>query len=407
MKTTFLGQGFESNSVNAVGKHLIQYLNQNNFHTFIAISAFASEAGVFGLSSHIQSAKQNFQNLNLIVGIDQGGTSKEALEEILNLNINSYIFYQNESPIFHPKIYLFEGIQDYKLILGSSNLTRTGLFTNVESSLLIEFDVNSLDGMNLLSEIKIYYTSLFNFTDPNLFPISNSIIQDFVTKGIVPNEITRSQSFQKRRPSTNPAGIVSGLIVPRRVVASIPANFQTKPRALRVTAQQQPIVTPNNLVTTQQVLATQNPPLNQPPMNLVWRKLALSQSDAQHVPNGTAVTGNLKLTQARYIVNGVIIDQTTYFRNQIFNALQWVNSKANNNIYEEADCQFDISVLGNPIGTYTLKISHDPNRIAGQGNVPTWLHWGSTLMNYLQQSNYTGRTLNLYQSNTGFQIDIV
>jgi len=116
MKTTFLGQGFESSSVDAIGNHLVKYLNRQDFHSFTGISAFASEAGIFGLSGYIETAKQFYINLSLIVGIDQEGTSKEALEEILNLKINSYIFYQNEAPIFHPKIYLFEGDQEIKLV---------------------------------------------------------------------------------------------------------------------------------------------------------------------------------------------------------------------------------------------------------------------------------------------------
>ena len=74
MRTTFLGQGFESSSVNAIGNYLIQYLNRQDFHSFTGISAFASEAGIFGLSGHIQTAKDVFKNLSLIVGIDFKGS---------------------------------------------------------------------------------------------------------------------------------------------------------------------------------------------------------------------------------------------------------------------------------------------------------------------------------------------
>jgi len=184
MKTTFLGQGFESSSADAIGNYLIKYLNQQNFHSFTGISAFASEAGIFGLSGHIQTAKQLFKKLTLIVGIDQEGTSKEALEEILNLNIDSYIFYQTETPIFHPKIYLFEGDKEIKLIVGSSNLTGRGLFTNVESSLLIEFDINDKEGATLLTTLKKYYKTLFDFSDNNLFKISKAVIDDFNARGV-------------------------------------------------------------------------------------------------------------------------------------------------------------------------------------------------------------------------------
>jgi len=85
----------------------LKFLSQKVFHTFNGVSAFVSEAGIVGLSDHITYAKKNFKKLNLIVGIDQEGTSKEALLEINRLKINSYIFYQRELPIFHPKIYLF------------------------------------------------------------------------------------------------------------------------------------------------------------------------------------------------------------------------------------------------------------------------------------------------------------
>lgn len=143
------------------------------------------------------------------------------------------------------------------------------------------------------------------------------------------------------------------------------------------------------------------------PRFLVWQKLSLSKSDAQDVPAGTAITANLKLSQARFRINHIIIDQKTYFRNQVFNNLSWIQTKPNNNSYEESHCPFDITILGNPIGIYTLKLSHDPVRIAGQGNTPTWLHWGNTVLPFLQQTNITNRTLNLYQAGQSFFIDIV
>jgi hypothetical protein len=60
MKITFLGQGFESSSVDAIGNYLIKYLNQQDFHSFTGISAFASEPGIFGLSEHIFRPQNKF-----------------------------------------------------------------------------------------------------------------------------------------------------------------------------------------------------------------------------------------------------------------------------------------------------------------------------------------------------------
>lgn len=407
MTIKFLGQGFEATSANAIGNYLINYLNQTTFHSFTGISAFASEAGIFGLAGHILNAKQNFQapnNITLVVGIDQQGTSKEALEELNNLNVASYVFYQSEAPIFHPKMYLFEGDQNAKLIVGSSNLTGTGLFVNVEGSLLIEFDNNDPEGIVLLNELKTYYQTLFDLTDPNLFPISDAVIADFVAKGIVPDETTRRRNYNaKAGSSTQPqTGQQSSFNVPRRRTASIPPAFPRK-RTPASSANAPTAVAanpPTNNTQAQQVTPIQN-------KVLVWQKLSLSQSDAQNVPTGTAITGNLKLSQARFQVSNVYIDQTTYFRDNIFSNLTWVYTKPNNNSYEEAFCPFDITILGNSIGVHTLKLSHDPVRIAGQGNTPTWLHWGNALIIILQQNNITGRTLNLYSDGANFFIEIV
>ena len=97
MNISFLGQGYEPDSKNAVGYQLLKLLSQKNFHTFTGISAFASEAGIEGLSQSFERAKENFEKLTLIVGIDEEGTSKEALLKINSLKINSYIFYQEET----------------------------------------------------------------------------------------------------------------------------------------------------------------------------------------------------------------------------------------------------------------------------------------------------------------------
>lgn len=407
MKITFLGQGFESSSVDAIGNYLIQYLNRKDFHSFTGISAFATEAGIFGLSGHIQIAKSVFKNLSFIVGIDQEGTSKEALEEILNLNIDSYIFYQSEAPIFHPKIYLFEGDKETKLIVGSSNLTGRGLFTNVESSLLIEFDNTDKEGCTLLTNLKTYYKTLFDYSDNNLFKISQIVINDFNARGIVPDEIERRRIYNTKKVSTTPATTLNtnAIAVPVRRTAKIPANFPAKPPASATSSTQHSItITP-----PVKSLQTARAPIVPQASFLVWEKPSLSKSDARQVTPGstTKITGNLKLTQAGFHMNNIIIDQTTYFRNQIFNQLAWGHPRPNDNSYEEAYCTFDITILGNPIGFHNLKLSHKPSRVSGQGNVPTWLHWGNTVKPFLHQYNVTGKTLSLYQTGQNFSIEIV
>lgn len=394
MKVSFLGQGIEPTSKNAVGNLLVKFLKEKKFNSFTGFSAFASEAGIYGLSGYINSAKKHFKKLTIIVGIDQGGTSKEALEEILSLNIESYIFYQKENPIFHPKFYLFEGTNDVKIILGSSNLTGTGLFTNIESSLLVEFNQTDNEGLALLSELKTYYKPILSFKDPNLFKINNKVINDFFHDGIVPDEATRKRNYSKS-PSTSTGKNSKNSKVPKRIVPTVPKNLfpskSKKPKSA-TTVSLAPSVPVTTSITSK---------------NLVWKKLKLSNSDAQDVPAGTKITGNLKLAQARFKLGTTVIDQKTYFRNKVFNKLNWVKTKPHSATYEETFGVFDILISGKPIGKFTLKLSHDSSRVAGQGNTPTWLHWGRTVIPILQKNSLSGKTLNLYEVNQNFLIDIV
>ena len=410
MRTSFLGQGFEDQSSNAVGNHLMEYLGLNCFHSFTGISAFASESGVYGLTRYLNAAQHNFSHVNLIVGVDLEGTSIEALEEILALNINSYIFYQKEQPVFHPKIYLFEGANDFKIIIGSSNLTRNGLFINVESSILFEFDSTDSDGLAFLSTIKDYYRSLFDFSDPNLFRISASIISDFYADGIIPDETTRRNNYHKKAIAfaLPPSTIPNALAIQNRTTARVPSTFPSKPRNSGTITGLAPA--PSTTVPIPTFPPVIGPPavLLPPVRTLVWQKLALSQSDAQSVPSGTNGTGNLKLSQAGFMVEGELIDYNTYFRDHVFQHLPWASTKPSNTSYQETICNFDVTILGISYGSQPIKLSHNPARISNQKNVSSWLHWGNNLRIALQRTNVTGRTLNLYQIGSNeFSIEII
>lgn len=227
MNITILGQGFEPTSEHSVGNQLIKFFVDDEFHTFTAISAFTSQSGIRGISKHIKSAKKHLKTINIITGIDQNGTSKEALVELLALEINAFVFYQPSITIFHPKIYLFEGDTKTEFILGSSNLTSQGLFTNVEASLLVSIDNNSEVDRNIVEQLKIYFKGIFDFSDPNLKKLSPEIIADLVRARIVPTEAERKAAQDKieKIEKTETQNIIAR-IFPKRAIAKIPTEFR-------------------------------------------------------------------------------------------------------------------------------------------------------------------------------------
>ena len=160
-----LGQGYESLSNNAVGNHLIRLLSDKEFNSVTIITAFISEAAVNGLFPYIEEAKTHLNETKIITGIDQHGTSKEALEALIDWNVNAYVFYQPSVTIFHPKIYLFEGSEKTTLIVGSSNLTSQGLFSNIEASLLLNIENSNEKDFATIVELKNYYKELHSIPD--------------------------------------------------------------------------------------------------------------------------------------------------------------------------------------------------------------------------------------------------
>jgi HKD family nuclease len=80
--------------------------------------------------------------LRLIVGIDIENTSQEALQDLLCLTADGtahlFVYHNEASVTFHPKVYLFRNDQSARLVIGSNNLTQAGLFTNTEAGLQVD-----------------------------------------------------------------------------------------------------------------------------------------------------------------------------------------------------------------------------------------------------------------------------
>jgi len=108
---------------------------------------------------------------------------------------------------------------------------------------------------------------------------------------------------------------------------------------------------------------------------LLWKKSGLPESDAQYVASGTNPTGCLRLTQAKWKVDGKFIDKTIYFRNTVFGHFVWKKIKSNPFV-EMTEVLFNVNILGKDLGQYKLEIRHKPSGEAGQSNYTTSLSWG-------------------------------
>lgn len=189
MNTTIIGQGYNLSEDTSVGKELIELFESGIYDAFTCLVAFASYGGISALSPYVLKAKERGMRLKIILGIDQKGTSKEALEEVLSWGVESKIYHTDAATIFHPKVYLFENRDIFTLIVGSSNLTTRGLVQNVECSLLIK---DTRDGNSVHGAFYDYWKDLLDGTENNLYPLTEDLINNLYTDNIISAEEVRA-----------------------------------------------------------------------------------------------------------------------------------------------------------------------------------------------------------------------
>lgn len=235
MKITFLGQGLNNISEKAAGKALIKSFQNPAFNKFIGIVAFAHQNGVNLLKAGLRHSNIRKRNIKLYVGVDLILTSKEALQSIIELGVDSYIIHTRSPQItFHPKIYIFDGARLCRIIIGSSNLTQSGLFTNIEASLSVEFDKTETDGLQLQNEIFKYYRKILLGTDPNVKKLTRALLNKLVALGIVTSESRRARlpvpsngSDGSGQADTRNTQQLNQLF-PSRRVGKVPAYIRTR-----------------------------------------------------------------------------------------------------------------------------------------------------------------------------------
>jgi hypothetical protein len=114
--------------------------------------------------------------------------------------------------------------------------------------------------------------------------------------------------------------------------------------------------------------------------------------------------------QRRYVVLGQAghpINKETYFKNQLFQGVAWSQQTMHTgNIKEIAVIPFDVFIERRHLGIYNVAVDHAENRIADQGNAPTYLNW-SSLRDLILRRNYTDWFLVLERySNGGFRLTL-
>jgi len=210
MDVTILTQPFDSQGDNlAVGKKLIELLDSRTplFDQVWLVSAFVSQKAIVRLSPHIAASRHAGADIRFVIGIDHHSTTIEALREILTLGTDAKIV-KNPRPghTFHPKIYLFEATgQRAELVIGSSNLTEGGIFTNYETVVWLSFDLTGQD-IALYLGVRSSLDRYLNPIGPIVQPLTEGLIQVLTDRGDIVSGVTKRRA---RRQTTDIARQIS------------------------------------------------------------------------------------------------------------------------------------------------------------------------------------------------------
>ena len=136
---------------------------------------------------------------------------------------------------------------------------------------------------------------------------------------------------------------------------------------------------------------------------LLWRK-KMTKTDAQRQIGNP--TGDLRLTRAGFKIGNQDIDQTRYFRYDIFGSQVWV-SQLGKIPKEMCQINFKIRFDGEDVGEDVLTIQHKPSGESSQSNYTTGIRWGPWLSHLLiNEYDCTGKTLSLWKHHDDFLIEI-
>lgn len=368
---------------------MLKAILENNktlqFQNFYILSAYARTSGVERLREAIQKFKSTGGKVKAAVGIGQKNTSIQGLESLYSL-VNEAWIYHNESrtSTFHPKVYAFEKPNEKAVVfVGSSNLTAGGLFTNYEVVSYSEYDLKNPQQEKKFGEIK----ELFQFySTPSEFckKLNPDLIKEMAEYYLC--DETKEDLVEGESPDLTKKVARKGIFGSRRIAPP------PLPKSAVISRKEIPIATTEKKEAETRICDWSAKG------RIHWRK-KLAKRDCQIVSSVTAPTGGLSLTKAKWKDIGKLIDQTTYFRFDVFGEFVWRQARPAYNV-ETTEVAFCVKIMGKDRGLHRLILRYNPKWESGQNNYTTGLSWGS-LTKLINDPALVGKHISIYAPPVG------
>lgn len=314
----------------------------------ILSSAFANSNGVAEVAPAL---RQLGNRCKLYIGARNGSTTAQAIARLLATGAEVYLVdTAMRARIFHPKLFLARGNGVARVVMGSANLTHAGLFNNIEAGANMELDLGDVADARFVNSFVAGFDKLEADFPDHCFAIqSGRQIVTLMREGVLEDE---------RKPTATTA-LGAGRQGPNTNKPRIGLPFRVPPIRVRTRRPRPPAPAPGTVMSVMPQYGA-----------LLWAKPNLPTSDLQQLVHGNN-PGVLRLTQARFEVNGQRINQATYFRNDVFGSLAWAVDP-NDPGKEMADIEISLVIAGVYVGDFDLHLSHKPAWAAGQAQLHHW-----------------------------------
>lgn len=156
--------------------------------------AFLSNSGVERIIEAIRTRKEKDGKISIITSLGHDITEPDALRKLLEYEVDCKII---DSDTFHPKLYIFKKAGDFCCIIGSSNLSEGGLFSNYEANVILRGN----DSDSSIKESIDYFSDLWE--NPDCISLDEQIINIYekrkeYTERIISKRGERYQEFDKK-----------------------------------------------------------------------------------------------------------------------------------------------------------------------------------------------------------------
>lgn len=209
---------------------LIDCVQDKRFSHFRLIVAYAKSGPLLRMRSVIEARRAKGLKIEAIFGLDQQGTSAQALSFAL-LHFDNVYVTRETNLTFHPKMYAFDGLEDARLFVGSNNLTVGGTETNFETALAVDMKLpNDADTFRLFTDC---WTDLLPGRCVATKRLTASLLSDYVRDGTVLDETAMRRAGRAGLGSSIPKVPRSGLKT--QPASPLPARKPVKPSTLSTT----------------------------------------------------------------------------------------------------------------------------------------------------------------------------